>query len=99
MCVHCSHGEAKYCEKCYQDLISQNVKLQMENINLCNDINSRGYWPANPMKKYHDPRDGYVDPKILTNDFYDKNSQFAEQCNEIKEVLNDGNNGERKEDC
>lgn len=51
-CLHCGEGEPLYCENCFQDLISQNVKLQMENIQLCNDINSRGYWPNNPMKKY-----------------------------------------------
>lgn len=51
-CRHCGKEEPKYCEKCYQELISENCKLQMENIQLCNDINSRGYWPSNPMKKY-----------------------------------------------
>lgn len=29
-CLHCGHGFANYCEKCYQDLISENAKLQAE---------------------------------------------------------------------
>ena len=27
-CLHCGKGAAVYCEKCYQDLISENAKLQ-----------------------------------------------------------------------
>lgn len=27
-CLHCGNGEAAYCEKCYQELISLNMKLQ-----------------------------------------------------------------------
>lgn len=29
-CLHCGSGEAAYCEKCYQELISINMKLQYE---------------------------------------------------------------------
>lgn len=29
-CLHCGTGEAAYCEKCYQELISRNMKLQTE---------------------------------------------------------------------
>lgn len=29
-CLHCGKGTADYCEKCYQDLISENIKLQLE---------------------------------------------------------------------
>lgn len=29
-CLHCGKGAAKYCEKCFQDLISENAKLQAE---------------------------------------------------------------------
>ena len=27
-CLHCENGEAAYCEKCYQELIAENLKLQ-----------------------------------------------------------------------
>lgn len=27
-CLHCEDGEASYCEKCYQELIAENLKLQ-----------------------------------------------------------------------
>lgn len=30
-CLHCDKEEANYCETCYQDLISENAKLQKEN--------------------------------------------------------------------
>ena len=30
-CLHCGKGTADYCEKCYQDLISKNAKLQFNN--------------------------------------------------------------------
>lgn len=29
-CLHCGKGQPKYCEKCYQELISQNAMLQQE---------------------------------------------------------------------
>lgn len=29
-CLHCEKGQAKYCEKCYQDLIIENTKLQID---------------------------------------------------------------------
>ena len=29
-CLHCGEGEPSYCEKCYQDLIGENAKLQIE---------------------------------------------------------------------
>lgn len=29
-CLHCGKGPAAYCEKCFQDLISENIKLQAE---------------------------------------------------------------------
>lgn len=29
-CLHCGEGEVSYCEKCYQDLIGENAKLQRE---------------------------------------------------------------------
>ena len=30
-CLHCGEGEPSYCEKCYQDLIGENAKLQQQN--------------------------------------------------------------------
>ena len=30
-CLHCGEGEPSYCEKCYQDLIGENAKLQRQN--------------------------------------------------------------------
>lgn len=30
-CLHCGDGEPSYCEKCYQDLIRENARLQREN--------------------------------------------------------------------
>lgn len=30
-CLHCGSGEPSYCEKCYQELIGINAKLQEEN--------------------------------------------------------------------
>lgn len=27
-CLHCEDGKAAYCEKCYQELIAENLKLQ-----------------------------------------------------------------------
>ena len=27
-CLHCGEGEPSYCEKCYQDLIGENARLQ-----------------------------------------------------------------------
>ena len=30
-CLHCGKGKPDYCEKCYQELIGQNAKLQLEN--------------------------------------------------------------------
>lgn len=27
-CLHCGKGAARYCEQCFQDLISENAKLQ-----------------------------------------------------------------------
>ena len=29
-CLHCGSNEANYCEQCYQDLIGQNARLQIE---------------------------------------------------------------------
>ena len=29
-CLHCGEGEPYYCEKCYQDLIGENARLQRE---------------------------------------------------------------------
>ncbi len=29
-CLHCGKGQAKYCEKCYQDLITENTNLQID---------------------------------------------------------------------
>ena len=29
-CLHCGEGVPSYCEKCYQDLIGENAKLQRE---------------------------------------------------------------------
>lgn len=29
-CLHCGEGEVSYCEKCYQDLIGENAKLQFK---------------------------------------------------------------------
>lgn len=29
-CLHCEKGQAKYCEKCYQYLITENTKLQID---------------------------------------------------------------------
>ena len=29
-CLHCGENKADYCEKCYQDLLSKNIKLQRE---------------------------------------------------------------------
>lgn len=31
-CLHCGKGEPKYCEACYQNLISDNAKLQAKNM-------------------------------------------------------------------
>ena len=30
ICLHCGKGNGVYCETCYQDLISENAKLQYE---------------------------------------------------------------------
>lgn len=30
-CLHCGTGEPGYCEECYQELISKNMKLQRQN--------------------------------------------------------------------
>lgn len=30
-CYHCGKNEQHYCEKCYQDLIAENLRLQTEN--------------------------------------------------------------------
>ena len=30
-CLHCSENTPLYCEKCYQELISKNAELQLEN--------------------------------------------------------------------
>ena len=30
ICLHCGKGNGVYCETCYQDLISENAKLQAE---------------------------------------------------------------------
>lgn len=30
ICLKCGEGEPYYCEKCYQDLIGENAKLQIE---------------------------------------------------------------------
>lgn len=62
-CRHCGDGEAAYCEKCYQNLIAANTALQLENINLCNDINSRGYWPSNPLKRYETTSESEIKSK------------------------------------
>ena len=29
-CLHCSDGKPNYCEECYQELVSENAKLQRE---------------------------------------------------------------------
>lgn len=29
-CLHCGKNDADYCESCYQDLISENARLQAE---------------------------------------------------------------------
>lgn len=29
-CLHCGKGAARYCESCFQDLISKNFKFQLE---------------------------------------------------------------------
>lgn len=44
-CVHCGKGKARYCENCFQDLISQNMKLQLE---LSDLKNKNSYIPPSP---------------------------------------------------
>lgn len=29
-CLHCGNGKAAYCEECYQELISENMKLKLK---------------------------------------------------------------------
>ena len=29
-CLHCGNGQPFYCEKCYQELVAENLKLQTE---------------------------------------------------------------------
>ena len=29
-CLHCGKGIPNYCEKCYQDLVAENLRLQTE---------------------------------------------------------------------
>lgn len=36
-CLHCGNDTPLYCEKCYQELISKNAKLQLENEELKNN--------------------------------------------------------------
>lgn len=43
-CLHCGEHKAKYCEKCFQDLISQIMKLQLE----LNDLKGRYHIPPLP---------------------------------------------------
>jgi hypothetical protein len=33
-CLHCGSNKPSYCEKCFQNLIGQNAKLQMQNAKL-----------------------------------------------------------------
>lgn len=37
ICLHCESGEPSYCEKCYQELIGINAKLQEENKTLTDE--------------------------------------------------------------
>lgn len=33
-CLHCGKNKANYCENCYQELITENMRLQLEVLNL-----------------------------------------------------------------
>ena len=34
-CLHCGNGIPNYCEKCYQQLVAENLKLQRYKTKLC----------------------------------------------------------------
>lgn len=38
-CLHCGNDTPLYCEKCYQELISKNAELQLENEELRKEVN------------------------------------------------------------
>ena len=52
------NGEANYCEKCYQNLISENYRLQLTIINLKREIDLL------KLKKGYTETDGEHIPKI-----------------------------------
>ena len=59
-CRHCDEGEPAYCEKCYQDLITKNMSLQMDNINLRNELNTKKYNPYQPIVTLYSNSDPIV---------------------------------------
>lgn len=89
-CRHCDDSEPAYCEKCYQKLITENCKLQMENIQLCNDINSRGYWPYNPMKKYEPIATMHVGDEIIKDATEEGLERYAAFQQERADEINTG---------
>jgi hypothetical protein len=37
-CLHCGEGKPNYCEKCYQELVAENIKLRTQLDKLCTDM-------------------------------------------------------------
>ena len=37
-CLHCGEGKPNYCEKCYQELIAENIKLRTQLDKLCTEM-------------------------------------------------------------
>lgn len=81
-CRHCGGKEPAYCEKCYQDVITQNAAVQIENANLINELNSykfnQKYNPYQPIITK------YTDEQI--EDF----KKYAEAIQERADEINTG---------
>lgn len=45
VCLHCAKNEAKYCEICYQDLLSKNAALQLEIVHTRENVRPVTYNP------------------------------------------------------
>lgn len=84
-CLHCGKNEPGYCEECYQELIGENAKLQVENKNYKTlYINIQGVRTGKQLLKK------YINDSILKSEIREKLEKAEKKIKHYKAARGSG---------
>ena len=95
-CLHCGNDTPLYCEKCYQELISKNAELQLENEELKNNkkVVANINIALDDMKEYIDGAinniliENYIPKQVIRDKIQEYEAQgYIEIAGALKELL------------